>query len=143
MKRRASLILLASLLVALPLPVAGHLSPVPGWPEGAGGQGAKPAFPVSAARQSLVLTPQRFFYRSDQYSYAQKGIPVVFFFTGEHADRHQPSDEVSKIDFAKFEKIARTIYVTMWEIGEMKTRPKVDKPLTSLPSSSSRCDRRT
>jgi hypothetical protein len=73
--------------------------------------------------------PQQFFYRSDHINYARKGVPIIFYFTGVHADYHQPGDEVSKIDFPKFEKIARTIYVTMWEIAESKTRPKVDKPL--------------
>jgi hypothetical protein len=73
--------------------------------------------------------PQQFFYRSDHINYARKGVPIIFYFTGVHADYHQPGDEVSKIDFPKYEKIARTIYVTMWEIAESKTRPKVDKPL--------------
>jgi hypothetical protein len=74
--------------------------------------------------------PQQFFYRSDHINYARKNIPIIFYFTGVHADYHQPGDEVSKIDFAKYEKITRTIYATMWEIGEMKTRPKVNKPLS-------------
>ena len=73
--------------------------------------------------------PQRFFYRSDHYHYAVRNIPVIFYFTGEHVDYHQTSDEVSQIDFQKFEKVARTIYATLWEIGEMKARPKVDKEL--------------
>jgi Zn-dependent M28 family amino/carboxypeptidase len=74
--------------------------------------------------------PQQFFYRSDHINYARKNIPIIFYFTGVHADYHQPGDEVSKIDFAKYEKITRTIYATMWEIAEMKTRPKVNKPLS-------------
>jgi hypothetical protein len=73
--------------------------------------------------------PEQFFYRSDHINYARKGIPIIFYFTGVHADYHQPSDEVSKIDFPKYEKVARTIYATMWEIGELKTRPIVDKKL--------------
>jgi len=73
--------------------------------------------------------PERFFYRSDHFNYAVKNVPIIFYFTGVNADYHQPSDEVSKIDFPKFEKIARTIYVTLWEIGELKARPKVDKEL--------------
>jgi hypothetical protein len=73
--------------------------------------------------------PQRFFYRSDHFNYAIKNIPIIFYFTGEHADYHQLSDEVSKIDFQKFEKITRTVYATMWEVGELKERPKVDKQL--------------
>jgi hypothetical protein len=73
--------------------------------------------------------PEQFFYRSDHINYARKGIPIIFYFTGVHADYHQASDEVSKIDFPKYEKVARTIYATLWEIAEMKTRLKVDKPL--------------
>ena len=73
--------------------------------------------------------PERFFYRSDHISYARKNIPIIFYFTGVHADYHQVSDEVSKIDFPKFEKITRTIFATMWELAEMKSRPKVDKEL--------------
>jgi Zn-dependent M28 family amino/carboxypeptidase len=73
--------------------------------------------------------PNRFFYRSDHYNYARKGIPIVFFFDGEHADYHRPSDSVDKIDFAKYEKVTRTIYMTLWEIANRPTRLKVDKPL--------------
>jgi hypothetical protein len=73
--------------------------------------------------------PERFFYRSDHFNYALKNIPVIFYFTGVHADYHQVSDEVSKIDFQKFEKITRTVYAMLWELAELKTRPKVDKQL--------------
>jgi len=31
----------------------------------------------------------------------------------------------------KYEKIARTIYATLWEVAELKARPKVDKPLSA------------
>jgi hypothetical protein len=73
--------------------------------------------------------PERFFYRSDHIQYARKNIPIIFYFTGVHADYHQVSDEVSRIDFPKFEKVTRTVYATLWEIAEMKTRPRVDKKL--------------
>src|SRR6185295_8902275 len=32
--------------------------------------------------------PNRFFFRSDHYIYALKGIPIVFFFDGDHEDYH-------------------------------------------------------
>ena len=73
--------------------------------------------------------PERFFYRSDHIHYARKGIPIIFYFTGVHADYHGPDDEVSKIDFAKYEKITRSIFATFWEIAERKARPAVDKQL--------------
>jgi Zn-dependent M28 family amino/carboxypeptidase len=71
--------------------------------------------------------PNRFFSRSDHYNYARKGIPIVFFFDGEHEDYHRPGDSVDKIDFQKMEKVARTIYLTAWEVASRPTRPKVDK----------------
>ena len=71
----------------------------------------------------------RFFFRSDHFMYAQNGIPIAFWFTGTHLDYHQPGDEVEKIDFAKMEKIVRTIFLTMWELSELKERPVIDKEL--------------
>ena len=73
--------------------------------------------------------PNRFFFRSDHYNYARKGIPIIFFFDGEHEDYHQPGDSPDKIDYEKMEKVARTVYMTMWEVATRPTRPKVDKPL--------------
>jgi len=73
--------------------------------------------------------PERFFYRSDHFHYALKNIPIIFYFTGVHADYHQLSDDVSKIDFQKFEKITRTVYATLWETAQLKARPRVDKEL--------------
>lgn len=73
--------------------------------------------------------PNQFFYRSDHYNYAKNGIPICFWFDGEHEDYHQVGDEVSKIDFTKMEKIARTVYITGVTVANEPTRPKVDKPL--------------
>jgi hypothetical protein len=73
--------------------------------------------------------PNRFFFRSDHFNYARKGIPIVFFFDGEHEDYHRPGDSVDKIDFQKMEKVARTIYMTLWEVASRPTRPVVDKQL--------------
>lgn len=73
--------------------------------------------------------PNQFFYRSDHYNYARNGIPICFWFDGEHEDYHQVGDEVSKIDFAKMEKIVRTVYLTGVTVANEAVRPPVDKPL--------------
>ena len=73
--------------------------------------------------------PNRFFFRSDHFNYARKGIPIIFFFDGVHEDYHRPGDEPQKIDYDKMEKVARTIYMTLWEVTALPARPKVDKPL--------------
>lgn len=73
--------------------------------------------------------PNRFFFRSDHFNYAVNGIPIAFWFDGVHVDYHQVGDEPSKIDYNKMEKVARTIFLTMWELGDLKERPKIDKEL--------------
>ncbi len=73
--------------------------------------------------------PNRFFFRSDHFNYAQKGIPIIFYFDGVHEDYHRVSDEVSKIDFNKMEKVTRTVYETLWSISNLSTRPVIDKKL--------------
>ncbi len=73
--------------------------------------------------------PNRFYFRSDHYNYARKGIPIAFWFDGVHEDYHRASDEVSKIDFTKIEKIARTVFITASVLADAPTRPKVDKPI--------------
>jgi hypothetical protein len=56
---------------------------------------------------------------SDHMSFAMKKIPVLFFFTGLHADYHRPTDTVDKINFNGMNEIvelsARVIrkFVTM------------------------------
>ena len=73
--------------------------------------------------------PQRFFFRSDHYHYARKGIPIIFFFDGTHEDYHGAGDTADKIDYQKMEKVTRTIYMTTCEIANRPARLKVDKPL--------------
>lgn len=73
--------------------------------------------------------PEQYFYRSDHYNFARKGVPIIFYMDGDHADYHQVSDSIEKIDFVNMEKIARTIFATGWELANRPTRPKVDKPL--------------
>lgn len=71
--------------------------------------------------------PNRFYYRSDHYNFANKNIPIIFYFNGTHPDYHRPTDTVDKIHFPKMEKIARLIFHTAWEIVNRETRLKVDK----------------
>lgn len=71
----------------------------------------------------------RFFFRSDHFNYALNGIPIVFWFDGVHEDYHQPGDEPQKIDYTKMQNIARTIFLTMWEVADLPQRPAIDKQL--------------
>jgi len=73
--------------------------------------------------------PNRFFFRSDHYNYAKKGVPIIFYFDGVHQDYHRASDEIAAIDFAKMERVARTIYATAYAIADQSGRPAVDRKL--------------
>lgn len=61
--------------------------------------------------------PNSFYTRSDHYSYASKGIPIAFFFTGEHPDYHANTDSVEKILFPKLVRIAQFIYQSGFAIA--------------------------
>lgn len=70
--------------------------------------------------------PNRFYYRSDHYNFAKKGIPVIFYFTGVHEDYHRPGDDVEKILFDRQSKIVKLIFHTAWKLANRDTRIKVD-----------------
>lgn len=71
--------------------------------------------------------PNRFYFRSDHYNFAKNGVPSVFFFSGIHADYHQPGDDPDKIEYDALEKRARLAFLTMWELANRKTRIVVDQ----------------
>lgn len=70
--------------------------------------------------------PNRFYYRSDHYNFAKKGIPSVFYFSGTHKDYHRTTDTVEKIMFDKMEKITHLIFYTSWELANRDERIVVD-----------------
>ncbi|HEX8069852.1 MAG TPA: M28 family peptidase [Pyrinomonadaceae bacterium] len=73
--------------------------------------------------------PNRFFFRSDHYNYAQKGVPIIFYFDGVHEDYHRATDSPDKIDYDKMQKVARTVFLTAAELANAPARPVVDKKL--------------
>ncbi|MDR3340481.1 MAG: M20/M25/M40 family metallo-hydrolase [Candidatus Symbiothrix sp.] len=54
---------------------------------------------------------------SDNTSFADQGIPVLWFFTGIHSDYHQPSDEADKINYEKMVNIATVTYLTLHNLA--------------------------
>ena len=70
---------------------------------------------------------ERFFFRSDHFNFARKGVPAVFFFAGVHEDYHQPSDTVEKIDPDKAARVARLIFHSAEEIAHADARPRWDR----------------
>lgn len=70
--------------------------------------------------------PNRFYYRSDHYNFAVNKVPVAFFFNGVHADYHQATDKIDKIQFDKMEARARLVFHTAWALANRETRILVD-----------------
>lgn len=70
--------------------------------------------------------PNRYYYRSDHYNFAERGIPAIFYFNGTHEDYHMATDTADKINFDKMEKIGRLAFYTAWELANRDQRIKVD-----------------
>ena len=70
--------------------------------------------------------PNDFYHRSDHYNFAKHGVPIIFYFNGEHKDYHQPGDEVSKINFPLLAKRAQLVFYTAWDLANADKRPVVD-----------------
>jgi hypothetical protein len=69
---------------------------------------------------------EQVYFRSDHYSYASRGIPVIFFTTGLHPDYHANTDHVSKIDFEKLTRIAQLLYETGARLADLDHQPLRD-----------------
>ena len=66
--------------------------------------------------------PNRYYYRSDHYNFALKGIPIIFFFNGEHEDYHKPTDTADKINYPLLSKRTKLIFATAWHIANSDER---------------------
>ncbi len=63
--------------------------------------------------------PERLFYRSDHYAFAQKGVPAVFYFGGLHEDYHQTTDDIEKIEPARLRRAAILLAALAWTLANM------------------------
>lgn len=68
----------------------------------------------------------RYYYRSDHYNFALKGVPVVFFFNGEHDDYTKPTDTPDKINYPLLTKRAKLIFATAWYLANSPDRLNVE-----------------
>ncbi len=85
-----------------------------------------PAARAAAKEEGLAtkFDADAFYFRTDSYNFARKGIPVIFFFCGVHEDYHRPTDDVTKADFEKAARVARTAYRLGWQVAQEKDAPK-------------------
>ena len=88
---------------------------------------------VAAAHPELRMVPlddpwpqEGLYSRSDHFSFARKGVPVLFFTSGLHPDYHGAGDTPEKIDWDKVARFARLAYQMGMEIANTAERPKWD-----------------
>ena len=86
---------------------------------------------VNAAHPELRMTAiddrwpeERFYFRSDHYNFARKGVPILFFFNGVHEDYHEVTDSPDKINSAKEARILKLLFYLGQEVGNASKRPE-------------------
>lgn len=60
---------------------------------------------------------ERYFSRSDQYNFADKGIPSIMLTSGEHKDYHKTTDDTEFIDFDGLYKRTKLAFLLVWDIA--------------------------
>jgi len=70
--------------------------------------------------------PNKYYYRSDHYNFARKGVPAIFYFNGTHEDYHRTTDDIEKINFDIMANTGKLIFHTIWELANRPERIKVD-----------------
>jgi hypothetical protein len=69
--------------------------------------------------------PNRFYARSDHWSFGKHSIPFIFYFTGTHEDYHQPGDEPHKVLYDRMADITRLIFATAWQVANQDAPPAI------------------
>ena len=71
--------------------------------------------------------PNRIYFRSDHYNFAEKGVPIIFYYDGMlKADYHKPTDTPDKINYPLMVKRAQLIFYTAWEMANRNDMLKRD-----------------
>jgi hypothetical protein len=94
----------------------------------------------SAACKKLGLIPDyslpaMFMRTSDHFSFHNKGVPILNYATGYHADYHKVTDEISRINFDKMKRVADLCFLVGYEIANSKNQCLKEKnKLDNFPS---------
>jgi hypothetical protein len=76
---------------------------------------------------SVVRDPypeERLFFRSDQLSFIQRGIPAVALFSGLHEDYHRPSDMPRRSDPEKAARVGRFAFLLAHRVASDAQPPR-------------------
>jgi hypothetical protein len=76
----------------------------------------------------LVDDPEhnRYFMQSDHYSFATRGVPVLFFFSATHPELHRPTDDLSRIDADKAARVLKMVFYVALDVANAAQRPVWD-----------------
>ncbi|MGQ0739603.1 MAG: M28 family peptidase [Bacteroidota bacterium] len=77
--------------------------------------------------------PNRFYYRSDHYNFADKGVPIIFYFNGVHKDYHRPTDTPDKINYDVYYRRAQLVFYSAWDMANRDKMLNRDIPLNMPP----------
>jgi hypothetical protein len=64
-----------------------------------------------------------YYYRSDHVNFSNAGIPVIFFFAGEHEDYHQLTDTMEKIDIQKVLRVSDLVEQVVRRSADQAEKP--------------------
>lgn len=92
----------------------------------ASGEGFQPLLVRAGQILGLRLdTSDRAIYgSSDHTSFRARGIPILFFFTGLHADYHRPTDTPDKIEMRSTSDLVSLIALVTEELCRLPERPR-------------------
>jgi len=78
-------------------------------------QRASTEFPFIALDRRYEDVSSEYYYpRTDAGPYLERGIPIMQFFNGEHADYHKPTDDVAKLDIQKITNVSKLSFGALW-----------------------------
>lgn len=86
-------------------------------------QKAAREFPFIALDRRYEDVSAAYYYpRTDAGPYLERGIPIMQFFNGEHADYHRPSDDVAKLDIRKITNVSKLSFGALWLAADDASR---------------------
>jgi len=87
------------------------------------GANGRPVVTTDPAKQFFLTLNEDGYGPSDHSSFYAKQIPVLFFWTGTHADYHKPSDTAEKINYEGLVRIVSFVVNIVRDVDNSDKRP--------------------
>jgi len=87
------------------------------------GANGRPMVTLDRSKQFALTLNEDGYGPSDHSSFYAKQIPVLFFWTGTHADYHKPSDTAEKINYEGLARITSFVANIVRDIDKSDKRP--------------------